>query len=292
LATYKGLIFGSWDADAVKLETFLGEFRWYLDTFAARTPSGMKVLAPPNRWQVNANWKVGALNFIGDSQHIPYTHIGPITLDPVRLARTGVLKAAENSLQVITKEGHGCTLSYLGAGLSSDAYQTHSGELEPLYAKILDDDQRTMLRHLRVAVGTVFPNLSFIEQQVAPAQKALIIRQWQPRGATDMEVLSWILTEDEASLAYKEAALAKGVRSFGAAGVFEQDDMELWASATSASNNKVALQYPYSFQTALPYAQAPIADYKWPGRAFQPSDTEVVQLEFMRHWDRLMRSNR
>lgn len=291
VSSYKGLIFGSWDPDAVELASFLGDIRWYLDAFFARSPGGMKVLAPPHRWQVKANWKIGALNFVGDSQHIPYTHIGPISLDPVRLARAGVLKAAENSFQVFTKEGHGCTLTYLAPGLPSDAYQTHSRELEPYYARTLDDESRKMLHHLRVAVGTVFPNLSFIESQVAPAEKAIIMRQWQPKGATEMEVLSWVLAEDEASAAYKESVLAKGFRSFGAAGVFEQDDMEIWASATSASNNHVALQYPYSFQTALPYLQKPIADYAWPGKAFQPPDTEVAQLEFMRHWDRLMKSN-
>jgi phenylpropionate dioxygenase-like ring-hydroxylating dioxygenase large terminal subunit len=292
LESYKGLIFGSWDPGVVPLTEYLGEIDWYIGPFLSRSPGGMEVLAPPHRWRAKSNWKVGALNFVGDSQHIFTTHVGPLTLDPVRAARAGFATAAENSFQVVTDQGHGCTLTYLAPGLPEEAYQTHPPDLDPLYRRILGDEQRQLLHRLRVIVGTIFPNLSFIETQVGPAQKAVIIRQWQPVSGTEMEILSWVLAEKESSQEYKDAVLAKGFHNFGAAGVFEQDDMELWASATYASNNPIAKQFPYSFHTALPYLDKPEKDHKWPGRAFKPADTEVAQLEFMRHWDRWMKSNR
>jgi PAH dioxygenase large subunit len=288
---YKGLIFGSWNENVEPLADYLGDIAWYIDPFLSRSPQGMEVLAPPHRWRAKANWKVGALNFVGDSQHILTTHIGPLTLDPVRAARAGFATAAENSFQVVTDQGHGCTLTYLAPGLPEDAYQTHPRDLEPLYSQILKGDQLQLLNRLRVIVGTIFPNLSFIETQVGPAQKAVIIRQWQPVSGTEMEILSWVLAEKEASQDYKDTVLRNGFHNFGAAGVFEQDDLELWASATYASNNAIAKQYPYSFHTALPYINKPEKDHKWPGRAFKPADTEVAQLEFMRQWDRCMKSN-
>jgi PAH dioxygenase large subunit len=291
LETHKGLIFGSWNTEVPPLSQYLGEIAWYIDPFLARSPKGMEVLAPPHRWRAKANWKIGALNFIGDTQHTFTTHVGPLTLDPVRAARAGFTTAAENSFQVVTDQGHGCTLTYLAPGLPPDAYQTHPRELEPLYGKVLQADQLQLLTKLRVIVGTIFPNLSFIETQVGPAQKAIIFRQWQPVSGTEMEILSWILAEKEASEDYKSTVLRNGFHNFGAAGVFEQDDLELWASATSASNNPIARQYPYSFHTALPYIEAPEKDHKWPGRAFKPADTEVAQLEFMRQWDRTMKAN-
>ncbi len=256
----------------------------------ARSPQGMEVLAPPHRWRAKSNWKVGALNFVGDSQHILTTHVGPLTLDPVRAARAGFATAAENSFQVVTDRGHGCTLTYLAPGLPEEAYQTHPPDLEPLYSKVLQADQRQLLNRLRVIVGTIFPNLSFIETQVGPAQKAVIVRQWRPISGTEMEILSWVLAEKEAPAEYKTTVLRNGFHNFGVAGVFEQDDLELWASATYASNNAIAKQFPYSFHTALPYIDAPEKDHKWPGRAFKPADTEVAQLEFMRQWDRCMKS--
>jgi PAH dioxygenase large subunit len=285
---HKGLIFGSWNKNVVSLSEYLDQISWYIDPFLSRSPEGMEVLAPPHRWRARSNWKIGALNFVGDSQHILTTHVGPLTLDPVRAARAGFTKAAENSFQIVTDEGHGCTLTYLAPGLPEEAYQTHPPDLDSLYSRMLPADQRQILSRLRVIVGTIFPNLSFIETQVGPQQKAVIVRQWQPISGTEMEILSWVLAEKEATAEYKDAVLRKGFHNFGAAGVFEQDDLELWASATHASNNAIAKQFPFSFHTALPYIDTPEKDHKWPGRAFKPADTEVAQLEFMRQWDRWM----
>ena len=289
--TYKGLIFGCWNADVVPLDKYLSEIAWYIDPFLARSPMGMEVLAPPHRWRARANWKVGALNFVGDNQHTLTTHAGPLTLDSVRAASAGLAAVAVNSFQVVTDQGHGGTLTYLGAGLPQEAYQTHPPDLEPLYKQVLNSDQLELLNHLRVIVGTIFPNLSFIESQVGPAQKAIIIRQWQPVNGVEMEILSWVLAEKEASDEYKSAVLRKGFHNFGAAGVFEQDDIELWASATSASDNAISKNFPYSFHTALPYIDKPDKDHNGPGRLFRPADTEVAQFEFMRHWDRCMKSD-
>ena len=284
-----GLIFACWDPDAMPLADYLGDIKWYLDAFLSRSPGGMTVLAPPHRWRVKANWKIGALNFIGDSQHVRTTHVGPITLDRVRSQKEGFYRAAGDSFQVVTDEGHGCTLTYLAPGMPEGNYLTHAPDLQPLYAETLQPDQLSMLHHLRVMVGTVFPNLSFIETQVSLGEKAVIMRQWQPVSATEMEILSWVLAEVEASDDYKDHALKDGFHNFGAAGMFEQDDLELWASATAASDNRIAARHPYSFHSSLPFQDKPVDDHKWPGRAYRPSNTEVAQFQFMRRWDDLMR---
>ena len=287
--SYKGLIFGCWDSDAASLSEYLGDFRWYLDAFVARSPGGMEVIGPPHRWRVKANWKLGALNFIGDGQHIMTTHKGPIALDPLRSVRA--VTPADKSVQIMTDGGHGCTLTYLAPGMPDSAYHTHASDLIPLYESTLKPEQCKLLEHLRVAVGNVFPNFSFIELQAGPGEKAVIIRLWHPIGGTEMEVLSWVLVEREASPEYKARMLKNGSHNFGVSGVFEQDDVELWEAATAASDNTVARQFPYSFHTAAPYREKPLADYKGPGRAYQPSASEVIQFEFMRHWNGLMTSN-
>ncbi len=288
---HDGLIFACWDPDVIDLVDYLGDIRWYLDALFWRTPGGMEVLAPPHRWRARANWKIGALNFIGDSQHVRTTHPGPIALDSARAAREGFLTAGQDSFQVVTGKGHGCTLTYLAPGMPEKNYRTHPEVLRPLYEQVLEPDQMTMLHHLRVAVGNVFPHFSFIESQTSAGEKSVIIRLWQPVGATEMEILSWVLAEKEAPDDYKARVLKAGVHNFGAAGVFEQDDLELWASATEASDNAIARQYPYSFQTCLPYLDSPEPDHPWPGQAYRPANTEVAQFHFMRHWDEAMRSN-
>jgi hypothetical protein len=211
-----------------------------------------------------------------------------LTLDPLREARAGYAKVADDSFQVVTGGGHGCTLTYLGPGLPDDAYRMRASELVSLYRQLLDPQQLDLIGKLRVIVGTVFPNMSFIETQAGPRSKVLIIRLWQPVSGTEMEVFSWVLAEREASADYKAEVLRLGLHNLGAAGLFEQDDLELWTSATFASNNLMAQRLAYSFQTALRYAHTPDAGFAWPGRAFRPIDTEVAQLEFLKHWQRVM----
>jgi phenylpropionate dioxygenase-like ring-hydroxylating dioxygenase large terminal subunit len=288
IENYRGLVFASWDPEVEPFETYLGDIRFYIDAFFARTPKGMEVLAPPHRWRTRANWKMGSLNFIGDSQHVLTTHVGPVTLDRVRAVKEGFFVAGGNSFQVVTDNGHGCTLTYLAPGMREENYRTHAEELQPIYKEMLSADQVAMLHHLRVCVGTVFPNFSFIETQAGLGEKSIIIRLWQPVSATEMEIMSWVLAEKEASAEYKDHVLKCGFHNFGAAGVFEQDDLELWASSTEASSNPIARQFPYGFQTSIPYLAKPLASHKWPGRAYEPVHTEVAQFEFMRHWNRRM----
>src|SRR6185312_11930027 len=97
-------------------------------------------------------------------------------------------------------------------------------------------------------------------------------------SATETEILSWVLAEREATPEYKAFVLQNGVDNFGISGVFEQDDLELWASATSASDNVIARQFPFSFHTALPVANKPLANHHAPGRAYQPVLSEIIQF--------------
>jgi phenylpropionate dioxygenase-like ring-hydroxylating dioxygenase large terminal subunit len=284
LEIYKGLIFGSWDVSVESLTDYLGEFRFYLEAFAARTPGGFEVLAPPHRWRAKANWKVGALNFLGDGQHLQFTHAGPLTLDPVRAAKKGLAIRAAQSVQVIVDGRHGTNLNYLAPDLPPIEYETRPFELLPLYESTLSPLQNKLLKNLRVGVGTIFPNLSFIETQVAPGAKALIFRLWHPISASEMEILSWILAERELSSEHKAMLVAKGIHNFGVAGVFEQDDVALWQSGTFGSRSAMSNPYPYSFLSALPFRDNPIPDFFGPGRAYAQTLTEISQLEFMNTW--------
>jgi hypothetical protein len=75
--------------------------------------------------------------------------------------KEGFFVTGGNSFQVVTDNGHGCTLTYLAPGMREENYRTHAPELQRLYAQTLAPDQVAMLHHLRVCVGTVFPNFSF-----------------------------------------------------------------------------------------------------------------------------------
>jgi len=288
VAVFKGLIFASWNADVAPLADYLGDFAWYLELMFGRTAQGMEVLAPPQRWRAKANWKIGAVNFCGDNQHVVATHLGPLTLDPLHQVLGGNTDVDADSFQIVAGQGHAATLTYLTEGLPDDVYTMRPAELEPQFRRALSPEQLKALERLRVMVGSVFPNMSFIETQAGAKGKALVIRLWLPLSATETEVFSWTLAEKEASAAYKHDVLRHGLHELGAAGVFEQDDVEMWNSATFASDNPVARGLSFGFQTAVPYADTPVPDFKWPGQAYRPIDTEVAQLKFLQHWRRCL----
>ena len=67
VASYKGLIFGTFDPDAPSLDEYLGDMRWWLDVLLDQ--GDMEVVPGIVRWQIDANWKFAADNAIGDNYH-------------------------------------------------------------------------------------------------------------------------------------------------------------------------------------------------------------------------------
>ncbi|WP_150117951.1 Rieske 2Fe-2S domain-containing protein, partial [Meiothermus taiwanensis] len=69
LEVFDGMIFGNLDPQAPPLEEWLGEIRWYLELVTKRSPAGLEVLGPPQRWVVNTDWKLALETFLSDSYH-------------------------------------------------------------------------------------------------------------------------------------------------------------------------------------------------------------------------------
>uniref|UniRef100_UPI0035658E8A aromatic ring-hydroxylating oxygenase subunit alpha n=1 Tax=Immundisolibacter sp. TaxID=1934948 RepID=UPI0035658E8A len=105
--THGGLIFATFDPQAVSLAQYLGDSRFYLDLYFNRTPGGMVVLSPPQRWVVRANWKMGALNFGTDNQHLYPTHLGPTAMELIGVPTAAVMAGLGSSHQVSLAGGHG-----------------------------------------------------------------------------------------------------------------------------------------------------------------------------------------
>lgn len=68
------MIFGNLDPNAMPLEDYLGDMKWYMDIMLGRSDGGMEVRGLPQRWVVNTNWKLVLENFSGDPYHVQTTH--------------------------------------------------------------------------------------------------------------------------------------------------------------------------------------------------------------------------
>jgi hypothetical protein len=93
--------------------------------------------------------------------------------------------------------------------------------------------------------GHLFPNTSY--HALFPRTMAV----WHPMGPSKTEGWRWLLVDRDAPREVKDLARHHFMRYSGPAGLTEQDDMENWAYAHTASTGVLARRYPYNFQLGL-----------------------------------------
>jgi phenylpropionate dioxygenase-like ring-hydroxylating dioxygenase large terminal subunit len=244
LDTYNGLIFVSLDPAAPPLREYLGDFAFYLDYYTKQSANGVEILGP-QRWRINANWKIGAENFAGDMYHTPHTHASVVEIGLFREPKA-------------EKRKDGCTY-WAGSG-GGTTYKLPPGSLDDRLRYVGYPDE--MIERMKaqwsqaqldvigrdgfmISAATVFPNLSLVHNwpKVADSDDVLpfiSLRQWQPISADETEVLSWFVVDKEAPEEFKRLSYKAYLMCFGSSGMFEQDDVENWVSLTDTAAGTMA----------------------------------------------------
>jgi len=290
--SYAGLIFATWDAAAPPLSHTLDDTaRWYFDMFLARTPQGMQVLGPPQRWVFEHNWKIGPINFCGDGPHAPLLH-GPISQLAVDESPEQFMAAIMGeSPDVILGNGSAMLLN-LTPGERLDFVGYHP-DMVDLHRRTLNATQIGLLGRMMTGVATLFPNLSLVQAPVRfeadqPAINFLTLRLWQPLSATRTEVWNWFLAEREAPDDWKARSLQAGLRSFSAGGTFDQDDSEAWAAVSRGLRGPVGRRLDLNFQATRGWRDDLWHDFPGPGKTCRNMFTECTEFEFLVEWRRWM----
>lgn len=278
---YCGLVFGTLDNATMSLEDYLGGFQWYLDLYLRPGPAGTEVYAPPDRWQADTDWKICAENFAGDGYHTPVAHQFGFALGYyASSAKTHV----EGYAAHIPDRGHGIGL---GRTPGMPPFFGYPPDVVDAMHRELNEGQIAVFGETRAAVGTVFPNLSFLIQPFSPTPgepgiRFCTMRLWHPVAPGRIQMLSWCLVPKDASQSYKDDAYRAYTLAFGQAGMFEQDDFENWSNVTRQAGSSVAagLDFPYLMGLASP----PIPDFPGPGVAVSPYVTEGNFRNMWRTW--------
>jgi nitrite reductase/ring-hydroxylating ferredoxin subunit len=288
-----GLIFATLDPNAPPLRTYLGAACWMLEALFTLHPSGVRVVGPPDRILLKSDWKIPSDNFSGDDYHLESTHSST--------EKIGVTRGFSQSCFI----GHSFELGNGHNFVGHDAARTGA----PLWGyppdisshfdlSRLDDVQRKMVTDTPPTVGTIFPNLSFIRsigiaQPDRPPAIFTSLRLWQPVAPGLAEYWNWhlewvFLAEDHADRAYEI-----GQYNVGAAGMIEQDDTAVWEGPAKASASPWlrAAGAKFHFQQGQPGPTEIPKDPSWngPGTHRASGFGDYRQLEFYRHWLRLMR---
>ena len=255
LHNYKGAIWATWDESAPSFLEYIGGFQLYLDLLLDSwngEEGGTEVFGGVEKWLIPCNWKFPAENFIGDRYHnISHRSVDMVGIGPSGAGRRDT--AERNGARFLDicfpERGHGTVMQLRGA----DAPIPESYQDLPVLAEYFrwceEERKRRVGDRWRLLGGpaTVFPNMSYLPRQ--PRSIAV----WHPRNANQTEVWRWYLVDRQAPTEVRDFLRQYYIRYSGPGGLTEQDDMENWNYAHTASSGVIARRHPYNYEQGLGY---------------------------------------
>lgn len=250
LANYGGFIFGNWDAGAVALDAYLGDLRWYLDILIERPLGGIEFLHGTQKYACNANWKIAAENFSGDTYHLPYSHGSLFRLDARPFNPVGY-QAASALYTAAFPGGHGLT----AISPNEERYQADLAMARDLGSEVLDYvtasrsrlDEKLSAAQARIfalAFGNVFPNFSFNNFS---ALRPMGFYLWHPKGPGRIEAWQWCAVDRAAPQLVKDMIRADFSRVQSTTGIAAQDDTENFEQVTEATRGPVGRSLDFHY---------------------------------------------
>ncbi|HIL93920.1 MAG TPA: aromatic ring-hydroxylating dioxygenase subunit alpha, partial [Cycloclasticus sp.] len=275
--SYKGLIFATFDETAPSLETFLGDFRWYLDALLDNEEGGTEFVGGTIKSVIGANWKFGVENFIGDALHAGWTHDSGCRamnngqpFPPVDM---------QNSFHA-SVNGHGWEFGMEGVGdiflLGRPKVMEYYERIRPQMAKRLGEVRSKIFGS--VASASIFPNVSFL-----PGIHTF--RTWNPKGPYELELKTFVIVNKEMAEEIKDD-ITKGVMTtFGPGGAFEMDDGENWENCTTVNRGVVTRQEKLHYGCGI---SRKIDHPDMPGTIYRGQYNDSNQRLFYQRWADMM----
>jgi 3-phenylpropionate/trans-cinnamate dioxygenase alpha subunit len=286
---YQGFWFGSFDPSIVDLDTYLGPFRYHMDTFLDTMPGGIEFIGGTQKAAMGGTWKFAAEQFAGDSYHAATSHISdfavttPPELMPVR-DQSGD-HGPVGFHQFSTLDGHGAGFNttrnprrFAAAG-ATDVIDQYQDSIEPDVLARYGEDAASIYRGV-IQHANVFPNLSFLSNPTT-------VRVWHPKGPGGMEMYSWVYVDKDAPAEVKDQLRWITQHHFGPQGLAEQDDGENF----SAIGSNLSLRGPETHKLMLHYRMG-LSDTAGDTQSAEGGRVkgmgEMPQRLFYRRWLELM----
>lgn len=280
VASYKGLVFATFDEEAPSLEQYLGDFRWYLDILLDHEEGGTEFVGGCIKSVINANWKFGVENFIGDAYHAGWTHDSG-----TRAMNNGqpFPPIDMHSSYHASINGHGWEFGTEGVGdlflLGRPKVMEYYERIRPKMAQRLGEMRSKIFGS--VASASIFPNCSFL-----PGISTF--RVWQPKGPWQFELRTWVIVNKAMPDDIKDD-ITKGVmQTFGPGGAFEMDDGENWENCTNVNRGAISrherLHYACGIDRRIEH---PVL----PGIVYRGQYNDANQRNFYQRWRDLMEAD-
>ncbi|MFI5613620.1 Rieske 2Fe-2S domain-containing protein [Amycolatopsis sp. NPDC051903] len=277
VGVHQGLVFATWAKEPEDLRGYLGDLAWYLDLVVGRAE--LEVVGVPQKWMVPTGWKLPSENFTADAYHTATAHSFT-----ARLGLTKGVDFGRDGYHVDPGGGHG-----LGIGVHDEAEGSYfPPELADEYAARLDPDQLALLKRIKNTHGNVFPNLSFLIPNFIEIDgrrvTGMMLRLWQPCGPDKVQVWSWHLVEKNAPRWWKDLGRKMYTQTFGASGMFDQDDTENWEAQTRNANAALTRSEEVYLHYEMGLDIEPLKDFPGPGAVYDGKFSEAAGRSFYRTW--------
>ena len=278
LRIYKGTVWATWDQTAPPFLEYLGDFKMFLDLSLDSwdgSEGGSEVIGGVQKWMIPCNWKFPAENFSGDSYHnISHRSVDMVGIGPSGTGRRDMNERNQaKRLHILFPErGHHTGAYLLPKGDSTPPAYQDSPVVSEYFAHCERERRRVRGEWGRLvgSPGEIFPNTALHPRQPRT------IAVWHPRGVHQTEVWRWYLVDRAAPDEVKNFLREYYIRYSGPGGLTEQDDMENWNYAHSASRGTIARRYPYSYEQGLGYERA---DFEVDGLKFPGLVTDLSEAK-------------
>jgi hypothetical protein len=280
VGTYAGIVFATWAEDAPSLEAYLGDARWYLDTVFNRRDGGMQALGPM-KWIEPVNWKTLVDN-CSDNYHVPTSHLSSARVQTRWLGRPPLSHedqfasphkhAFVNGHSITFRDADDNAPRYVH-GLSKETMQL----FQDYHHATMPEVERRLgvlrARRVQLANHSIFPN------------GILGLRLALPRAPLKTEFWHFVLVERDAPEELKRVIRIGSQANNGAAGLFEQDDVDNWRQVSESSTSRLRRRHPQDLSMGLGHADS---HPEYPGLVSERYISENNQRLFYRRWEEFM----
>jgi phenylpropionate dioxygenase-like ring-hydroxylating dioxygenase large terminal subunit len=245
-----------------------------------RRDGGMQALGPM-KWLEPVNWKTLVDN-CSDNYHVPTSHLSSAMMQTRYLGRPRL----SHEDQFASPQRHafvnGHSITFRDAddnapryvhGVSSETMRLFQEYHEATLPEVERRLGKLRARRVQLANHSVFPN------------GVLGLRLALPRGPLQTEFWHFVLVERDAPDELKRVIRIGSQANNGAAGMFEQDDVDNWRQVTLASTSRLARRHRQDLSMGLGHA-GPHPDY--PGLVSERYISENNQRLFYRRWEAFM----
>ena len=285
--TYAGIVFATWDHEAPSLEAYLGDARWYLDTAFNRRAAGT-VAVGPMKWLEPCNWKTPVDN-CSDNYHVPISHASSMIAQEKVQGRGRVTQERQlstNNFNHMFVNGHALTTMELDDEDEDSPRYFHGVTQDNVQQ--FRDWQREALEHVEERLGAYRARkLNLTNHSLFP-NGVLGLRLALPRGPLMTEFWHFVVYEADAPEVIATALRTGHGNNNGAAGLFEQDDIDNWRQVSLSATSPIARKHAQDLSMGVGHVNGAS---KLPGEVSERYISENNQRNFYRRWEEFMNAD-